>query len=107
MKGLLQKLLQRKGIESLDEMSKDEKIVFQGYEKILSKETLTIEDIKKFLETQTFIIESKWKDYDTTNQKKAELIPYHTCYKTLLSAIDAPLKEKEALEMHLNQIINA
>lgn len=103
---LLQKLLTRKGIKSTEELSKEERVVFDNYNKVLSKETLTIEDFKKFLETQITVIEGKWRDYDTKNEKKAELIPYHTCYKTLLQAIDAPLVEKRALEDYLNQQIN-
>lgn len=107
MKGLLAKLLQRKGIESLEDLSKEEKVVFQNYDKILSKENLTVEDIKKFLQTQVTVIEGKWKNLDMENVKKAELIPYHTVYKVLLQAIDSPLQEKEALETYLNQQINA
>lgn len=103
---LLQKLLTRKGIQSTEELSKEERVVFDNYNKVLSKETLTIEDFKKFLETQITVIEGKWRDYDTKNDKKAELIPYHTVYKTLLQAIDAPLVEKRALEDYLNQQIN-
>lgn len=100
-------MLQRKGIESTEDLSNEEKVVFQNYDKILSKETLTIDDIKKFLQTQVTIIEAKWKDLNLENTKKAELIPYHTCYKVLLQSIDAPLQEKEALELYLNQQINA
>jgi hypothetical protein len=106
MKSLLQKLLQKKGIETAENLSVDERTIFDNYDRVLSKETLTIEDIKKFLQTQVTIIENKWKDYDSTNAKKAELIPYHTVYKTLLQTIDAPLVEKRALEDYLVQQIN-
>lgn len=106
MKGLLAKLLQKKGIESQDELSKEERTIFDNYDRILSKETLTVEDIKKFIDTQITVIENKWKDLDTSSVKKAELIPYHTCYKVLLQAINAPLAEKEALEQYLNQQLN-
>jgi hypothetical protein len=101
MKSLLQKLLKRKGIETLEELSTDERVVFDNYNKVLSKETLTIDDLRKFLEIQVSVIEGKWRDHENT--RKAELIPYHTCYKVLLQAIDAPQAERKALEDYLNQ----
>lgn len=103
---ILTKLLKRKGIEKIEDLSTDERVVFDNYKATLAKEQLTIEDFKRFLETQITIIEGKWKNYDLENAKKAELIPYHTVYKTLLQAIEAPLVEKRALEEVLLQQIN-
>jgi hypothetical protein len=103
---ILTKLLKRKGIEKIEDLSADERVVFDNYKATLAKEQLTIEDFKKFLETQITIIEGKWKNYDLENAKKAELIPYHTVFKTLLQAIEAPLVEKRALEEVLLQQIN-
>jgi len=106
MKGLLLKLLRVKGIEDTNQMSKEEKVIFDNYDRILSKEKLTIDDFQKFLETQIAVIEGKWRDYDTTNTKKSELIPYHTVYKTLLQAISSPEAERKALEDYLTSQIN-
>lgn len=103
---ILTKLLKRKGIEKIEDLSADERVVFDNYKATLAKEQLTIEDFKRFLETQITIIEGKWKNYDLENAKKAELIPYHTVYKTLLQAIEAPLVEKRALEEVLLQQVN-
>lgn len=101
MNGLLTRLLQRKGINSLEELDKEEKITFDNYQKILSKKELTIEDLKLFLESQIGIIEGKWKDLNLEQNKKAEMIPYHTTYKTILQAIGSPQSEREALEQFL------
>lgn len=103
---ILTKLLKRKGIEKIEDLSTEERVVFDNYKATLAKEQLTIEDFKRFLETQITIIEGKWKNYDLENAKKAELIPYHTVYKTLLQAIEAPLVEKRALEEVLTQQVN-
>ena len=102
---ILSKLLNKKGIKDVSELSAEERIVFDNYERVLSKESLNVEDVKKFLEIQIGSIETKWKDYNYGEDKKAKLLPYHTCYKTLLQAINAPLAEKEALEKYLNQLI--
>lgn len=101
MHGLLARLLQRKGINSLEELDKEEKITFDNYQKILSKKELTIEDLKLFLESQVGVIEGKWKDLNLEQSKKAEMIPYHTTYKTILQAIGSPQSEREALEQFL------
>jgi len=104
MKAILQKLLQKRGIESLEELSEEEKSTFNEWDKILSKESLDINDIKLFCENQVTIIESKWSDYEERNDKKAELIPYHTVYRTLLNILTSPIATREALERQLTEL---
>lgn len=103
---IISRLLEKRGIKDVSELSVEEKATFKTWEAILSKEQLTLEDVKKFCESQVVVIESKWKDLNETNQKKAELIPYHTVYKTLLQAIDAPKSAREMLEQQLTQLLN-
>lgn len=103
MKPTLSKLLEKKGIKDVNDLSREEKDTFDRYQKILSKKELTLEDLKKFLETQITIIELKWKDFTVSQSHKAEMIPIHTTYKTILEAIDAPQYEREALEKFLVQ----
>lgn len=98
---LIAKLFKVKGIENADQLNPEEKKIFETWEKILSKETLTTEDISQFCKTQIGIIEGKWADYNVKNETKAELIPYHTVYKSLLSAMDAPQVARESIERQL------
>ena len=105
MHNLIEKLLNKRGIKNIEELDKDEKETFEGWQSILSKEELTIGDVKQFCQSQVDVIENKWKDYNTENEKKAELIPYHTVYKTLLLAIDSPRSARENLENQLLQMI--
>jgi len=105
MHNLIEKLLFKRGIKDLKELDTEEKQTFENWQTILSKEELTLEDVKQFCASQVDIIENKWKDYNTDNAKKAELIPYHTCYKTLLLAIDSPRSARENLENQLLQMI--
>ena len=104
MHKLLQKLLNKRGIENFEDLSKEEKITFKEWDGVLSKEELTIEDVKTFCQTQCEIIEGKWKDYSFGKEEKAELIPYHTTYKTLLTAINSPKLTREALERQLTEL---
>ena len=106
--------LKKRGVKSPDELdntpntdgSPNERQTYEKYRKVLSKGELSVGDIKLFLQGQIGIIEQKWKDYNTPQAKKAELIPYHTVYKTLESAIGAPQAEREQLETTLNQLLN-
>lgn len=105
MTGLLAKLLDKWGIKDVKDLSAEEAVTFENYEKILSKESLNLEDMSHFLGQQLGIIEGKWRDHNIEQAKKAELLPYYTTYKALKDAIGAPQVEREALEQHLNQLL--
>lgn len=102
---ILQDLFRKRGIKDANELSLEERSTFENYQRILSKRELSISDMREFCAFQVSAIETKWRDHVTTNEKKAELIPYHTVYKTLLAAIDAPESERIALEQVLRQQI--
>lgn len=111
---ILDKFLKARGLKSPDELdntpnsdgSPTEKQTFEKWRKVLSQgEVLTVEQIKEFCQSQVAIIEMKWKDMTVDNIKKAEMIPYHTIYKTLEQAMSAPKAEREQLEATLNQLI--
>jgi hypothetical protein len=105
MHGLLTKLLRKRGIETANQLSDEEKQTFENWQLILNKEELTVEDIKMFCSAQIKVIEGKWADFNLEQSKKAELIPYHTCYAILLAAISSPRSARESLEIQLNQLI--
>lgn len=101
---ILERLLQKRGITHED-LSPEEKADFSKWEKVLSKKELSIEDFNHFCQSQVDIIETKWRDLNTEQIKKAELIPYHTVYKTILQIIKSPEAERSNLEAQLNQIL--
>lgn len=98
--------MNKRGIQSPDQLDKEEKQTFENWQIILGKDELNTNDIKEFCKNQINIIESKWKDFETPNNKKSELIPYHTVYKMIISAIESPKTARTALEMQLNQLLN-
>ena len=106
MHGLIEKLLNRRGIKNPEQLDNEEKQTFENWQLVLNKSELTTADIVSFCRSQISVIENKWKDLDTLNAKKAELIPYHVVYKTLLAAIESPKSAREALEIQLNQLLN-
>lgn len=105
MHSLLEKLFNKRGIKDFKELEPEEKQTFEDWQRVLSKDELTVEDIKEFCATQIAVVEAKWSDLNLSQEKKAEFIPYHTVYKLLLSAIDSPKAGKEALEIQLKQLI--
>jgi len=105
MHKLLQQLFKKRGIKDVNDLSEVEKSQYDEWQKILSKETLNLDDIKNFCQTQVSIIESKWSDYNLNNSRKSEMIPYHTVYRTILKAIDSPQIVREQLEEQLNNLI--
>lgn len=107
MHNLLTRLFQKRGISKFDDLDEAEKKTYEDWQAVLSKDELTLSDVKSFCQHQISTIEGMWKDYNTTQVKKAELIPYHTVYKTLLTAIDSPKVAREALEKNLQQILNS
>lgn len=106
MHKLLTKLLQKRNIETIEQLDPEEKQTYESWQGILSKETLTLEDLQIFCRSQIGVIESKWSDLKVEQTRKAELIPYHTVYKLILAAIDSPQAARKALEDQLNQLIN-
>ena len=100
--GILQDIFKKRGIKDITELDKEEQETFGKYEAILSKPDLTLEDVKKFVENQIGIIETKWKDYDRKN--KEDLIPYHTVYRALLDVINSNQVERVQLETYLKNL---
>ena len=105
MLDILSKLLQKRGVK-YEELHEDEKVQFEQWKLVLTKDELSTQDIKNFCQQQVDVIESKWQDLNLEQIKKAELIPYHTVYNLLLKVIDSPKEAKEALEKNLQQLIH-
>lgn len=99
---ILSKIFEKKGIKDATELDTEEREVFERYQKILSKEKITIEDLQNFMEAQINVIEMKWRDYELKD--KASLIPYHTVYRALLDIIKSPQVERAQLEKYLTQL---
>lgn len=103
---ILEKYLNWAGVSKPEELTPEEKKTFDTWQLVMNKEELTMDDLKQFIQGQVDVIETRWKDLTVNNESKAQLIPYHTTYKTLLMAISAPKSMREALEIQLNQKIN-
>ena len=105
MYDILNRILQKRGVK-YEDLDKEEKKQFEDWKLVLTKDELTVEDIKNFCQQQVDIVNGKWQDLNLEQAKKAELIPYYTVYNLLLKVIDSPKEAKESLEKNLVQLIN-
>jgi hypothetical protein len=105
MHSLIERLMKKRGINNPQELQLEEKKTFDEWQLILNKEQLETDDIVAFIRAQIGVIENKWKDLDVPTAKKADLIPYHVVYKTLLAAIESPSHARKALEIQINQLL--
>lgn len=93
----------KKNIEDVTKLSDSEKYDFDRWNKILNKESLTIDDFKEFCETQRSVIEKQFANLD--KEKNDKLIVQYVVYKKLLDLIEAPSKERETLIRYLENLI--
>lgn len=99
---IISKLLAKRGIESTDELTKEERDTLAHYQAILSAGDVTVERIKEFAQSQIKLIESKCDGVQgLTIMQQACL----RVYLDIIRAIEAPQKERENLEKQLNQLI--
>jgi thiaminase len=101
---LLSKWLTKVGVSSSEELSIEEKATYERFRKILSGETLSVSQIKEFCETQVRLIEEKIAS-GPTKDSQMYLAPCLHVYLNIIKAIEAPEKEREAVERHITSLI--
>lgn len=100
----LSKLLEKRGIDRIEDLAPEERDTLNKWKLILSGDTVTVDSIKEFCKSQIRIIESKCDGVTPlTNLQQACI---HV-YVNLLKAIEAPEAERESLEKYLTQLVNA
>lgn len=100
---LLDKLLDKKGIKNVDELSKEERAVYDNYKLTLTAKTVTVKDLEAFCRSQITLIEGKFAGAETKYDSYLKACLH--VYLTLLKAIDAPKVERENLERYLIALI--
>ena len=103
---LLSRLLEKRKIKSVEELSADERTWVEEKQRILSQpDEITLESFGKFCQSQIDSIASQWKNLDNTTQKNERLITLFTVYSTLLKVVTSNKQERELLEDHLQQLL--
>ena len=97
---LLQNIIENEGIESL---SPEEKATFDEWNKILTSDGLTREQIIEFCEMQIATIDKIFQNRGRDRSNDSFLADLHGVYSNLLQAINGPIKRKAQLEESLKQ----
>jgi len=105
MNAKLKKVLKKRGIEDVRQLSEEEALVFDKWNSVLSGESISVDKIKVFCETQISKIEEQWQVLDNSNTKNERLILLYTVYRNLIKIIVAPDVERENLEKYLTQLL--
>lgn len=100
---ILDKLLDKRGIKNIDDLSKEERAVFDNYKTTLTGKTVTIKDLESFAESQIQLIEGKFAGPPSPHDPYLKACLH--IYLTLLKAIRAPKVERERLERYLIAMI--
>lgn len=109
MKPILDKLLEKRGIQDVTALSPDEKETFEKWDRTLSEGNLTVKKIEDFCKAQMSVIEARWRREvaDNSKEKNEKLMVMHTVYSTLAALIAAPQTEKENLEKYLKNLLDS
>jgi hypothetical protein len=105
MLSLLSQLLKKRNIDKIEDLSQEERTVFDNYQSVLKGETLSVDTIKEFCTQQIKIIETKFASEGTTHNDDYLKACLHV-YLNLLKTIEAPEAERKSLEKYLTQLIN-
>ena len=91
---MLEKLLEKLGVSSYDELNQEEKETYLKMSEALKRE-ITVEDVKRFLEGEIERLEFTLLDYGNGKDKDMFLKARIRNYKMLLAFIISPEMAKE------------
>jgi len=102
---ILSKLLQKRGIKDVSELDKEEQKTFAEWQRVLSKDDISLKDVESFCSMQVLNIEAQFKDLNTSKEKIERLVLLHSVYSSLKNLINSPRQERESLEKYLTQLL--
>lgn len=104
---LLDKLLNNRGIKSLEDLQPEEKAQFDEWNGILSgKDAVTVPKILEFCQSQKSLVEAQFANLDNSKERNDRLVLQHTIYSKLVRLIGADEAQRKALEKYLTQLID-
>ena len=102
---LIQKILEKKKINKISELSPDEKVEYDRWNAIIEGSEITVPKIKEFCESQIRLIEGRYASGEATDKQDIMLRASLHIYLNLIKLIDSPEIERGNLEKYLSQIL--
>lgn len=106
MHPLLAKIIQKRGIKDVTELTSEERQQFDAWRVTLSEGEITVESIARDCEIQISVIEGEMKNLDNSTRKNDRLITALSYCKLFLSRVRGGQTEKENLEKYLDQMLS-
>lgn len=102
---ILTRLLKKRGVNNTDELTKEERVDFDNWKKILSKEDIKLSDVEEFCTANINNIETQFKDLSNSKEKIERLVLLHSVYSSMKNLINSPRAEREQLENYLTNLL--
>ena len=94
---MLENFLKKIGVKGYDELTQEEKAVYQQYQEVLTKQ-VTVDDIKSFIKAQIDTILISLSDYDNPAKKDIYLKARLRDMMMIKALLESPDKAKENLK---------
>jgi hypothetical protein len=100
---MLEQILQKLGLKSIDDLKPAEKATWMQWAKILGKNDVTLEDLKKLLPVELERAKAELLQYENSKEKDLFHKAYITALETISKIIVTPTAERESLKAMLKQ----
>ena len=100
---MIDQILQKLGLKSIDDLKPAEKSTWMQWSTILGKADVTIEDLKKLLPLEVDRAKAELLKYENSKEKDLFHKAYITALETITKLILTPAKERESLKAMLKQ----
>lgn len=100
---MLDQILNKLGLTSIDQLKPDEKATWMRWAAILGKADITIDDLKKFLPIELERATIELRKHENSPQKDSYYKAYGDILSTIQKFIVTPTQERENLKAILNK----
>ena len=105
MNKFLSRYIEGKAID-LAKLSPDEKVTLDQWENTLAQEPVTIESLTEWLEHRKAGVGETLGDLDNSPEKIQKLVIWQSLIGLIIKLVHAPKAEREALEIHLQSMLD-
>lgn len=102
----IENLLKSRGINSVEELDAEEKKQFDAWQKVLSKDKVSVSNFIGFLNIQKSLIEAQFGDITNSHEKNSRLVLQHAIYTKLIKFFESDKRERELLQEYLTSLID-
>jgi hypothetical protein len=103
---MLDKLLEKLGVKSIDDLKPAERDTYRQWAQLLAKADVTIEDLKGILPKELERANHELHSHENSEKKDSYLKAYCELLEWLTKTILTPAKERDALRAHLKNKFN-